>query len=190
MRLYVLTSLGAWHLQPRVGFGPSFSHSGLNTSGPTADLALSDQREQPLAIIRAAKPSRQPLRPHLHRVLEAQASWIDVGIAGGLRHEQSDHVVGQQVDPQLFLVHLRRLAAQDVHARGGLEVAQVQFDVPATPVGQRQLSWPCCLTKECYPSVCCHSWFFRSSIVGGCGHVVRGLCLCGNGSPTSTFLRG
>jgi hypothetical protein len=95
MRLYVLTSLGAWHLQPRVGFGPSFSHSWLNTSGPTADLALSDQREQPLAIIRAAKPSRQPLRPHLHRVLEAQASRIDVGIAGGLRHEQSDHVVGQ-----------------------------------------------------------------------------------------------
>jgi hypothetical protein len=57
MRLYVLTSLGAWHLQPRVGFGPSFSHSWLNTSGPTADLALSDQREQPLAIIRAAKSS-------------------------------------------------------------------------------------------------------------------------------------
>ena len=95
MRLYVLTSLGAWHLQPRVGFGPSLSHSWLDTPGPTADLALSDQREQPLAIARAGKSSRYPLRPQLQGVLEAQAAWVHVGVAGGLRHEQPDHVVGQ-----------------------------------------------------------------------------------------------
>ena len=95
MRLDVLPSLGAWHLQPRVGFGPSLSHSWLDTPGPTADLALSDQREQPLAIIRAGKSSRHPLRPQLQGVLEAQAAWVHVGVAGGLRHEQPDYVVGQ-----------------------------------------------------------------------------------------------
>ena len=36
------------------------------------------------------------------------------------------------MDPQLPLVHLRRLATQHVHAGGGFEVAQVQLDVAAT----------------------------------------------------------
>ena len=43
------------------------------------------------------------------------------------------------MDPQLFLVHLRRLAAQHVHARGGLEVAQVELDVPATRIQRREI---------------------------------------------------
>ena len=51
MLLDMSASLGARHLQPRVGLGPSFSHSRLN-AGPMADPALSDQREQPLAVLR------------------------------------------------------------------------------------------------------------------------------------------
>lgn len=43
------------------------------------------------------------------------------------------------MDPQLLLIHLRRLAAQCIHACGGLEVAQVQFNVPATRVQRRQI---------------------------------------------------
>src|SRR5450830_689831 len=43
------------------------------------------------------------------------------------------------MDPQLFLVHLRRLAAQHVHARGGLEVAQIELDVPATRIQRREI---------------------------------------------------
>nr|ACN62951.1 putative IS4 family transposase [Diaphorobacter sp. PCA039] len=43
------------------------------------------------------------------------------------------------MDPQLFLVHLRRLAAQHIHARGGLEVAQVKLDVPATRIQRREI---------------------------------------------------
>jgi hypothetical protein len=38
-------------------------------------------------------------------VLEAQIARVYAGIAGGLRHEQADHVLGQQMDPQLFLIH-------------------------------------------------------------------------------------
>lgn len=136
---YMSASVGARHLQPGVWFWPSFSHSRLDAPGPMADLALGDQREQPLVVLRRRQPSRQPLRPELHRVLEAQAARVHVGIAGGLRHEQSNHVVGQQMDPQLLLVHLGRLAAQHVHARGGLEVAQVELDVPSVPVQHREI---------------------------------------------------
>lgn len=34
--------------------------------------------------------------------------------------------VGKQMDPELFLVHLRRLAVQHDHASGGLEVALIE----------------------------------------------------------------
>jgi hypothetical protein len=46
------------------------------------------------------------------------------------------------MDPRLLLVHLRPslcLAAQHVHARSGLEVAQVQLDVSATRVQRREI---------------------------------------------------
>ena len=69
-------------------------------------LALRDQREQPSTVVRSRQSARHPLRPQLHRVLEAQVARIHVGVAGGLCHEQSDHVVGQQVNPQLLVVHL------------------------------------------------------------------------------------
>jgi hypothetical protein len=102
MLLDMSAGLGTRHLQPGIGFGPSFSHSRLDASGPMTNPALSDQREQSLAILRGRKSSRHPLGPQLHRVLEAQAARVHVGIASGLRHEQSDHVVGQQMDPQLL----------------------------------------------------------------------------------------
>lgn len=72
MELYLSSSLGARHLQSRVGFGPSFSHSRLDASGPVADPGLGDQREQPVAILCGRKSSRDPLGPQLHGVLEAQ----------------------------------------------------------------------------------------------------------------------
>ena len=45
MLLDMSASLSARNLQPRVGFGPSFSHSRLDASGSMADPALGDQRE-------------------------------------------------------------------------------------------------------------------------------------------------
>lgn len=80
-------SLRARHLQPRIGFRPSFSHSRFDASGPVADLALGDQREQLLAIACGPQASRVPLGPELNRVLEAQAPRVDAGVAGGVRHE-------------------------------------------------------------------------------------------------------
>lgn len=127
-------SVGTWHLQPWVWFWPSFSHSRLDTPGPMADLALGDQREQQLAILRGRKSSCDPLGPQLNRVLEAQATRVHAGIGGGLGHQEADHVVGQQMGLQLLFIHFWRLAAQDVHPCGGLEIAQVEFDVPAARV--------------------------------------------------------
>jgi hypothetical protein len=115
---------GARYLQPRVGFW--FSHSRLDACGPIADSALGDPSEQSLAVPGDTKSPRDPFSPQLHRVLEAQAAWVYAGIAGSWRHEQSDHGVGQQTDPHLFVVNLRRLPAQYVHARGRAMISLTQ----------------------------------------------------------------
>ena len=134
-----LARLVTRNLQPGIGLGSSLSHSRLDAPRPIADPALGDQRKQAPAILRGRQTPRDPLRPQLHGVLEAQVTRVDAGIARGLRHQQPDQVVRQQMDPQLLLVHLRRLAAQHVHARGGLEVAQVQFDIPAPRIQRREI---------------------------------------------------
>ena len=110
MPLEVLVSLVARLFQPRAGFGPSLSHSWLEPSGPINHLALGDQSEQPPVVAHGRQASRELIDTQLHGLFEAQLTRVDTGTAGGLLHEQADHVVGQQMDPQLFLVYLRRQA--------------------------------------------------------------------------------
>ncbi len=124
-------SLVARLLEPWIGFWASLSHSWLDTTGSMADPGLGDQRAQTSVIGCGVQSSRGPRGAHLHRVLEADLPWMDAGMAGGLRHELTDHVVGQQVNPKLLLIHARCLATQYVHAQGCLEVSQIQLNVPA-----------------------------------------------------------
>jgi len=79
--------LGAWNLQPWVGFGSSFSHSWLDSPRAMTHPALCDQREQACAILLGRQASRDPLRPQLHSVFEAQVTRVYPSIAGGLRHK-------------------------------------------------------------------------------------------------------
>jgi len=46
---------------------------------------------------------------------------------GSLGYRQTDQIVGDQIDPQLFDSHLRGPAAQMFHAGPSLDIAQVQF---------------------------------------------------------------
>lgn len=74
----------------------------------------------------------------------------------------------------------------DLVARLGLDLSEPKR-LPATQqpqgaitpggrhmAGVNYLVRPCCLTKECYPSACCRSGPFISSMVEGCGHVGEG----------------
>ena len=81
MALYFAPSLRTPNLQPWVGFGPSLSHSRLNTSGAFAHSALGDQGEQVPVVFCGRYPSRDPLGPQLHGVLEAQFTRVHAGIA-------------------------------------------------------------------------------------------------------------
>ena len=71
-----------------------------------------------------------------------QGRTLYAGIERCLGHEPTNQVVGQQMNPHLFLIHLWSLTTEHVHAQGGLDVAQVEFHVPVLPVqlGQFGLS--------------------------------------------------
>ncbi len=84
-------------LEPGVGLRSSLSLPGLDAIGAMPDLGLCDQIEQRGLDRRSAQ---DPLGPQLAGVLEAQAAWVDPGMVGGLRHQQSDQVVRQQMHPR------------------------------------------------------------------------------------------
>src|SRR5436309_160 len=56
-------SLGARHLQPGVGFGPSFSHSRLDASAPMADPALGGPSVISMEPCPPSRGIRKPMPP-------------------------------------------------------------------------------------------------------------------------------
>src|SRR5262245_13991316 len=80
------TSLRARDLQPWVGLGPAFLHPRLDTSGPIGDSDPGNQSEQNAAVVSglAGKSPGDPLRPHLHGVLEAELTRIRASRLGRL----------------------------------------------------------------------------------------------------------
>ena len=75
--------------------------------------------------------------------------------------------VGLDLAKNVFQAH-----GVDERSKAGLRKQLKRGQMAVDSVNQHGRS--CCLTKECYPSVCCRSWFCRSSIVEGCGHVGEG----------------
>ena len=64
-------------------------------------------------------------------MLEADIPRHDVRREGGLRHEQSNEVVSQQIYPDFLECHIRCLAAEDIHAHRFPDVANIQLYGPA-----------------------------------------------------------
>ena len=100
-----------------------------------------------------------------------QASRVNIGMAGGLRHEKSDRVVGQQVNPKLLVVHVRCLTAQHIHACRGLEVSQVQLDVPASRIQRPEVGLvdPSMIEQRGHQDLVCYFDFAQRDGVGGVG---------------------
>ena len=130
MDLDFLARLGTRNLQPGIGRGSSLSHSRLDAPRPIADPALGDQRKQAPAILRGRQTPRDPLRPQLHGVLEAQVTRVDAGIARGLRHQQPDQVVRQQVNRRTCTRCSRpRLPSQLAGSSGTNQAGQGQVSI-------------------------------------------------------------
>ena len=74
-------------------------------------------------------------------MLEAQFARQALGELRGLSHHQSNEIVGEQVNPELFDRHVGSAAAQPLHSHRGFDVAQVQFNVPSTGVEHLQVGF-------------------------------------------------
>ena len=101
----------------------------------------SQRSEQPPLLSRIDRSAelRLPLAQGLNAAFEAQPTRHLPDLGGRLQHQQTDGVVGDEMHQDFLLHHFRRATAQHVHAQGGLDVAKVQFDIPALEVQVRQL---------------------------------------------------
>lgn len=90
---------------------PSFSGTRLDATGALANRLLGDepeeQRETSRRVSTAQRASAE-LVVEPHGVLEAQCTRFGAVIGGGLSHQQTDRVAGQQMHPQLLFDHGRR----------------------------------------------------------------------------------
>jgi len=86
------------------GFGRRFKARGpiRPDRRPTRGSAIRIDKAWMEALYVGTAPALLPSHPDLHPVPEAQLARNLIGEPGGLCDQQSDQVVGQQIDPQLF----------------------------------------------------------------------------------------
>jgi len=75
-----------------------------------------------------------PVAQRLEATLEADKPARNVRRLGRFSHQPPDTVVSDEVHQDFFTDHFRRLAAQDLHPHGRLDVAKEQLDIPALEV--------------------------------------------------------
>src|SRR5450631_4934943 len=102
----VRSSLSPRYFQPRVRFGSTFSCAGLDAAGSIADAQLSDERKQQFdrGVSLIAQSAREPCAPQLHGVLKAQMARMHGRLHRGLRHQQTNQVISEEVHPDFFFV--------------------------------------------------------------------------------------
>src|SRR6266702_3839405 len=147
---YLPPSFSTRDLQPLVGFWASFTRPRLESTGTVADSKLRDRAKQDLVVrcCNAGQPTSNPFGPYLHGMFEAQLTWIHACLQRRLSHQQTDQIVGQQIDPQFFLAHLRSLTTQDLQAQRGLDIAEIQFNVPPVLVQSTEFSFAYLAVRE------------------------------------------
>src|ERR1700691_3517478 len=95
------TSLGPRSWQPGIGLGSAFAGTRFYSSGSVADGGLCNESEQGVRIGPQIDAMRGPFGPQLHGVFEAQLPRMNIRIQCGLRHQQTDQVISEQMNPQL-----------------------------------------------------------------------------------------
>jgi hypothetical protein len=70
----------------------------------------------------------------VQRAFETETRGVCVVKAGGAEHEGTNEVIGDEVHPEFAADHGGGLAAKDIGAEGGLDVAKEEFGAPASKV--------------------------------------------------------
>lgn len=117
-----------------MSFCSAFHGAWLAATRSIANTSRRNQLVEPHSLLSALREGDEitilPGQPYLHRVFETDVSRQNAGVIGRFRHQQSDQVVSEKVNQDFFVRHGGALATEYVHAERGLDVAQVQFDMP------------------------------------------------------------
>ena len=70
----------------------------------------------------------------VQRAFEGNSLQVDIVGQGGSLHQGANEIVSDPMHRQLFENHLGGEAAQDIHAKHGFDLSEVQFDVPAPEI--------------------------------------------------------
>jgi hypothetical protein len=123
-------------LQPGVGLRSSLSLPGLDAIGAMPDLGLCDQIEHRGLDRRSAQ---DPLGPQLAFVLEAQAAWVDPAVLAACAISSRIRLYASRCTHNALSFISGGQTVQRLHAHRGLDVAQIQFDVPAARMALREV---------------------------------------------------
>ncbi len=88
-------------LQPREWLGSRLAGTGFDAFGPIGDSELRDEPEEFHVVPggQGCRRLRRPGRPDLHCMFETQLARLNARSVRGLRHEDTDQVIGKQIDP-------------------------------------------------------------------------------------------
>lgn len=75
----------------------------------------------------------------LDRPLETDRSRFDAVFGGGLSHDRTDQIVGQNVRPEFLPDKFRCLASQDIHLHRLFQRSQIKFGVPSRTIELREI---------------------------------------------------
>ena len=106
---------------------------------PDSDLSDEFQQRVSLPVSTSAGMQQCPLRPHLHGVLKAELTRVQVRFKRCLGHQQTDQVVRKHMSPDLFANKLRSLATQYIHLQSHFQRREIRFIVPPQTIEFGQL---------------------------------------------------
>ena len=70
----------------------------------------------------------------VQRAFEGDSLQVNIVGQGGSLHQSANEIVSDPMHRQLFENHPGGEAAQDIHAKHGFDLSEVQFDVPAPEI--------------------------------------------------------
>lgn len=124
-----------------VRFRSSFSDSWLGSMGTEWEQIACERFEEfddPLLVhlgpFVGIGEEVLPLPEGIDGALEADPFYGSVEADCGMLHETSDEVVSDGMHSDFLADHFRALASKHVHAEGGLDMAEEEFDLPSAQV--------------------------------------------------------
>jgi hypothetical protein len=70
----------------------------------------------------------------VQRAFKGDSLQVDIVGYGGSLHQGADKIVSDPMHRQFFENHLGAEAAQDIHAKHGFDLSEMQFDIPAPEI--------------------------------------------------------